>query len=100
MSSVYELLVQERDELQERLTKLKDFLSTKEFLLHVNLNQQVLLYSQSGLMQGYLNTLNKHIELLEQEVMDAVAEGEQAIAEGRVSAHEDVEARMSIWYGV
>lgn len=100
MSSVYERLVQERDELQERLTKLKDFLSTKEFLLHVNLTQQVLLYSQSGLMQGYLNTLNKRIELLEQEVKDAVAAGEQAITEGRVSSQEDVAARLGARYGV
>lgn len=64
MSDFQTRLIQERDELDARLTKLKAFLSTEEFLLKMSINNQVLLYSQSGLMQGYLNTLNKRIELL------------------------------------
>lgn len=57
-------LLRERDELAERLAKLTAFLGTDSFLQSIPKNHQVLLYSQSGLMQGYLNTLNKRLELL------------------------------------
>ena len=60
----YDRLLTERDELSERLTRLKAFFETKKFLLGLSLQHQVLLYSQSGLMQGYLNILNKRIELM------------------------------------
>ena len=64
MSDFQTSLIQERDELDARLTKLKAFLESEAYLTRCNIQQQVLLYSQSGLMQGYLNTLNKRIELL------------------------------------
>ena len=57
-------LIQERNELEDRLTKLKAFFDTETFLRSIPQDHQVLLYSQSGLMQGYLNTLNKRIDLL------------------------------------
>ena len=57
-------LIQERNELEDRLTKLKAFFDTEIFLRYIPQEHQVLLYSQSGLMQGYLNTLNKRIDLL------------------------------------
>ena len=57
-------LIAERNELSERLDKLKAFLTTESFM-KIDKQQQVLLWSQSGLMQGYLNTLNKRLELLE-----------------------------------
>ena len=65
MSEFISRLIDERDELSERLDKLKAFLGTEAFLKTVEASQQVLLWSQSGLMQGYLNTLNKRIDLLE-----------------------------------
>ena len=63
MSDFQTSLIQERDELDARLTKLKAFLEAEAFLTRCNIQQQVLLYSQSGLMQVYLNTLKKRIEL-------------------------------------
>jgi hypothetical protein len=65
MSDFISRLIIERNELSERLDKLKAFLGTEAFLKTIEANQQVLLWSQSGLMQGYLNTLNKRLELLE-----------------------------------
>jgi len=57
-------LIQERNELEDRLTKMKAFFDTDTFLHSIPQDHQVLLYSQSGLMQGYLNTLNKRIDLI------------------------------------
>ena len=57
-------LVQERNELDDRLGKLKAFLDTDTFMRSIPQGQQVLLWSQSGLMQGYLNTLNKRLDLI------------------------------------
>lgn len=57
-------LIVERDTLDERLGKLKAFLDSEEFLTKVTSQQQVLLWTQAGLMQGYLNVLNKRLELL------------------------------------
>lgn len=57
-------VIQERDELKDRLAKLQAFLGTERFLKEFPQQQQVLMYTQMGLMQGYLNVLNKRIELL------------------------------------
>ena len=57
-------LVLERNELEDRLIKLKAFLDTETFLHSIRQDQQVLLWSQAGLMQGYLNILNKRIDLI------------------------------------
>ena len=56
-------LVQEKDELQGRLERLWAFLGSETFLTKVPQQHQVLLWTQSGLMQGYLNILNKRLEL-------------------------------------
>lgn len=55
-------LILERDELQSRLGRLRAFLGSETFLAKVPQQHQVLLWAQSGLMQGYLNILNKRLE--------------------------------------
>ena len=56
-------VVLERDELADRLAKLKAFLDTEAFFHGVSGGQQVLMWTQAGLMQGYLNVLNKRLEI-------------------------------------
>lgn len=53
-------VVQERDDLLEKVTKLNAFLSTELFATLSN-DEQFLLNTQCQFMQGYLNVLEERI---------------------------------------
>lgn len=55
-------VVEERDELQERINKLTDFMYTKIFAELTAVNQGLLM-SQLRIMKPYLSILNERIDL-------------------------------------
>lgn len=69
-----------------------------ELISAVTAEREPLLITQHGLPAAYLvdvasyEAMEKRIQLLE-----GIAKGEKAVAEGRVVSHEDAKTRMSRW---
>ena len=56
-------LIKERDELDDKINKLHDFLFSQNFYV-LDKEQKILLHEQYKVMRQYLNILNCRIDLL------------------------------------
>lgn len=80
----------------ELVTTLKR--QATELLSDVERSRKPILITQHGLPSAYLVDV-KSYELLQQRmaVLEGIARGEQALAEGRVTTHAQAKARLSRW---
>ncbi len=71
---------------------------TSELLADVEREKQPILITQHGLPSAYLVDVESW-ELLQQrmDVLESIARGEQAIAEGRTLSHAQAKSRMARW---
>jgi len=69
-----------------------------ELLSELERDKQPILITQHGLPSAYLVDVES-FELLQQRmsVLEGIAKGEMAIAEGRVLSHDQAKARMTRW---
>ena len=67
MKSLKEKLVEEKKDLDERLSRLNTFLESKELSSEVDETHKELLIEQSKIMTEYSHILRKRIFLLERE---------------------------------
>ena len=80
----------------ELVTTLKR--QATEILADLEREKKPILITQHGLPSAYLVDVDS-FELMQQrmELLEGIARGEVAIAEGRSVSHEDAKARMSRW---
>jgi prevent-host-death family protein len=80
----------------ELVTTLKR--QATEILADLEREKQPILITQHGLPSAYLIDVES-FELMQQrmDLLEGIARGEMAIAEGRGVSHEDAKARMSRW---
>jgi prevent-host-death family protein len=80
----------------ELVTTLKR--QATELLADIERDKQPILITQHGLPSAYLVDVET-FELLQQRmaVLEGIARGEMAVAEGRVMTHADAKARMGRW---
>ena len=80
----------------ELVTTLKR--QATEILADLEREKKPILITQHGLPSAYLVDVES-FELMQQrmELLEGIARGEVAIAEGRSVSHEDAKARMSRW---
>jgi len=69
-----------------------------ELLSDVERDKDPILITQYGLPSAYLVDVESY-ELMQQRmsVLEGIARGEQAVAEGRVATHAQAKARLSRW---
>ena len=80
----------------ELVTTLKR--QATELLAEIERDKQPILITQHGLPSAYLVDVET-FELLQQRMslLEGIARGEAAVAEGRVVPHEQAKARMARW---
>lgn len=80
----------------ELVTTLKR--QATELLSDVERSKQPILITQHGLPSAYLVDVESY-ELMQQRmsVLEGIARGEQAVAEGRVATHDQAKARLARW---
>ncbi len=80
----------------ELVTTLKR--QATEILADLERDKKPILITQHGLPSAYLVDVES-FELMQQrmDLLEGIARGEMAIAEGRNVSHEDAKARMSRW---
>jgi prevent-host-death family protein len=80
----------------EPVTTLKR--QATELLADLERSRQPMLITQHGLPSAYLVDVETY-ELMQQRmnVLEGIARGEQAIAEGRVITHDQAKARLARW---
>jgi prevent-host-death family protein len=80
----------------ELVTTLKR--QAAELLSDIERDKQPILITQCGLPSAYLVDVET-FELLQQRmaVLEGIARGEMAVAEGRVVSHSEAKARMARW---
>lgn len=80
----------------ELVTTLKR--QATELLADIEQDKQPILITQHGLPSAYLVDVESY-ELMQQRmtVLEGIARGEQAIAEGRVATHTQAKARLARW---
>jgi prevent-host-death family protein len=80
----------------ELVTTLKR--QATELLADIERDRQPILITQHGLPSAYLVDVET-FELLQQRmaVLEGIARGEMAVAEGRVMSHAEAKARMARW---
>jgi prevent-host-death family protein len=80
----------------ELVTTLKR--QATELLSDVERSKKPILITQHGLPSAYLVDVES-FELMQQRmsVLEGVARGEQAVAEGRVASHAQAKARLARW---
>ena len=80
----------------ELVTTLKR--QATEILADLEREKEPILITQHGLPSAYLIDVES-FELMQQrmDLLEGIARGEMAIAEGRGVSHEDAKARMSRW---
>ena len=80
----------------ELVTTLKR--QATELLADLERSRQPILITQHGLPSAYLVDVETY-ELMQQRmnVLEGIARGEQAIAEGRVITHDQAKARLARW---
>lgn len=69
-----------------------------ELLSDIERSKEPILITQHGLPSAYLVDVESY-ELMQQRmsVLEGVARGEQAVAEGRVASHEQAKVRLARW---
>ena len=80
----------------ESVTPLKR--QPSELLADLERSKQPILITQHGLPSAYLVDVETY-ELMQQRmnVLEGIARGEQAVAEGRVLTHDQAKARLARW---
>lgn len=80
----------------ELVTTLKR--QATELLADLEQSKQPILITQHGLPSAYLVDVETY-ELMQQRmnVLEGIARGEQAVAEGRVVTHDQAKARLARW---
>jgi prevent-host-death family protein len=80
----------------ELVTTLKR--QATELLSDLERSKQPILITQHGLPSAYLVDVETY-ELMQQRmsVLEGIARGEQAVAEGRVVTHDQAKARLARW---
>jgi prevent-host-death family protein len=80
----------------ELVTTLKR--QATELLADLERSKQPILITQHGLPSAYLVDVETY-ELMQQRmnVLEGIARGEQAVAEGRVLTHDQAKARLARW---
>ncbi len=80
----------------ELVTTLKR--QATELLSDIERDKEPILITQHGLPSAYLVDVESY-ELMQQRmsVLEGIARGEQAVAEGRVATHAQAKARLSRW---
>lgn len=80
----------------ELVTTLKR--QATELLSDIERSKEPILITQHGLPSAYLVDVESY-ELMQQRmsVLEGVARGEQAVAEGRVASHEQAKVRLARW---
>lgn len=80
----------------ELVTTLKR--QATELLTDIERDKQPILITQHGLPSAYLVDVET-FELLQQRMamLEGIARGERAVAEGRVVTHDEAKARMARW---
>ena len=80
----------------ELVTTLKR--QATELLADIERDKQPILITQQGLPSAYLVDVETY-ELLQQRmaVLEGIARGEMAVAEGRVVSHAEAKTRMARW---
>lgn len=80
----------------ELVTTLKR--QATEILAELERNKEPILITQYGVPSAYLLDVES-FELLQRRmaVLEGIARGEMAVAEGRIVSHADAEARMGRW---
>ena len=80
----------------ELVTTLKR--QATELLADIERDKQPILITQHGLPRAYLVDVETY-ELLQQRmaVLEGIARGEMAVAEGRVGSHAEAKTRMARW---
>jgi prevent-host-death family protein len=80
----------------ELVTTLKR--QATELLADLERSKQPILITQHGLPSAYLVDVETY-ELMQQRmsVLEGIARGEQAVAEGRVVTHDQAKARLARW---
>lgn len=80
----------------ELVTTLKR--QATEILAELERDREPILITQHGVPSAYLLDVES-FELLQQRmaVLEGIARGEMAVAEGRIASHADAKARMGRW---
>ncbi|MBA2237757.1 MAG: type II toxin-antitoxin system Phd/YefM family antitoxin [Lysobacter sp.] len=80
----------------ELVTTLKR--QATELLSDVERSREPILITQHGLPTAYLVDVESY-ELMQQRmgVLEGIARGEHAVAEGRTASHEDAKVRLARW---
>jgi prevent-host-death family protein len=80
----------------ELVTTLKR--QATELLSDLEQSKEPILITQHGLPSAYLVDVESY-ELMQQRmsVLEGIARGEQAVAEGRIASHEQAKARLARW---
>jgi len=80
----------------ELVTTLKR--QATELLAELEQDREPILITQHGLPSAYLVDVESYERMQERmTILEGIARGEMAIAEGRVVSHADAKARMSRW---
>jgi len=80
----------------ELVTTLKR--QATELLADIERNKEPILITQHGLPSAYLLDVETY-QLMQQRmtILEGIARGEQAIADGRVATHDQAKARLARW---
>jgi prevent-host-death family protein len=80
----------------ELVTTLKR--QATELLSDIERDKEPILITQHGLPSAYLIDVETY-ELMQQRmtILEGIARGEQAVAEGRVAAHDQARTRLARW---
>ena len=80
----------------ELVTTLKR--KATELLAELERDKEAILITQHGLPSAYLVDVESYEKLLERmSLLEGIARGERAIAEGRTLSHKEAQTRMSRW---
>lgn len=80
----------------ELVTTLKR--QATELIADVARDKEPIMITQHGVPSAYLVDVESYDRLLERmRVLDGIARGEMAVAEGRVVSHADAKARLARW---
>lgn len=80
----------------ELVTTLKR--QATELIADVARDKEPIMITQHGVPSAYLVDIESYDRLLERmRVLDGIARGEMAVAEGRVVSHADAKSRLARW---
>ncbi|ASR43010.1 prevent-host-death protein [Xanthomonas citri pv. mangiferaeindicae] len=80
----------------ELVTTLKR--QATELLADIERDRQPILITQHGLPGAYLVDVESYERMQQRmSILEGIARGEQAIAEGRVASHDQAKARLARW---